>query len=143
MRLHLVTRSIIQSLRQSTLAVIGSADAPALLITLQRISYFSDRVDIENLIRGVRATLAIARTSPLTEKLIFDYTKKNDDMNNMYWLADQHPDTLTDAKLEEWVKTNVETLYHPVNTVPDLPIVFDSLILDWMIFCMTRYAQPA
>lgn len=84
-------------------------------------SYFDNKVDIQNFIRGVRAVLTIAKTSPLADKLIFDYTKKNDDMESGYWLADQDPNTLTDEVLEKWLRGNVETLYHAVR--PLLSIV--------------------
>lgn len=55
--------------------------------------------------------------SPLADKLIFDYSTKNDDMTNMYWLTDQDPETLTDEKIEAWLRVNAETLYHPVSTL--------------------------
>jgi choline dehydrogenase len=68
------------------------------------------------LIRSVRVSLTIAHTSPLADKLVFDYSKKNDDMNDLYWLADQDPETLTDERLETWLRGDAETIYHPVGT---------------------------
>lgn len=65
--------------------------------------------------RAVRTTIAIAHTPPLSDKLVFDYETKNEDMNDMYWLADQDPETLTDKKLEAWARLHAETLYHPVH----------------------------
>lgn len=80
------------------------------------LSYFENKADIQNLIRSVRVSLAIAQTSPLAEQLVVNYSKKNDDMDDMYWLADQDPGTLTDERLESWLRGNVQTLYHPVCT---------------------------
>jgi len=67
--------------------------------------------------RVVRTTVAIAHTSPLRDKLVLDYNTNNEDMNGMHWLADQDPETLTDEKLEAWVRLHAETLYHPVRTL--------------------------
>jgi len=66
--------------------------------------------------RAVRTTITIAHTSPLCDKLVLGYNPNNEDMNDMYWLADQDPETLTDEKLEAWVRLHAETLYHPVCT---------------------------
>lgn len=66
--------------------------------------------------RGVRLTLSIARTTPLADKLILN-PRKNDNMDDAYWLSDQDPDTLTDEVLEKWLRGNVQTLYHPVNSM--------------------------
>jgi len=79
-------------------------------------NYFQNKVDLEQLMRAVRTTVAIAHTSPLCNKLVLDYNTTNEDMNDTYWLADQDPDTLTDEKLEAWVRLHAETLYHPVCT---------------------------
>jgi len=67
------------------------------------------------LIRSVRASLAIAQTSPLAEQLVVDCSKGNDDMGDMYWLADQDRETLADEHLETWLRGKVET-HHPVCT---------------------------
>ena len=82
-----------------------------------RNSYFQNKLDLENLMRAVRTTIAIAHTSPLSDKLVFEYDTNNKDMNDMYWLADQDPETLTDEKLAAWVRLHAQTLYHPVRAL--------------------------
>lgn len=67
--------------------------------------------------RAARVTLHIAHTSPMADHLEFDYSKGNQDIDNIYWLADQDPDSLTDEKLEQWVRRHAETLYHPVRII--------------------------
>ena len=64
----------------------------------------------------MRVSLTIAHTPPLADKLVFDYSKKNDDTNHLYWLADQDPETLTDERLEAWLRNHVQSAYHPVGT---------------------------
>lgn len=92
------------------------------------LSYFENKADIQNFIRSVRVSLAIAHTSPLADKLLFDGSKRNDDMNDLYWLADQDPETLTDERLETWLRGNVETVYHPVGTARMAKSAADGVI---------------
>lgn len=66
--------------------------------------------------RAIRTMLTIVHSAPLADKLIFDYSQSNDDVNSLYWLADQDPDLLTDEKLEDWIRHHAETLYHPVSS---------------------------
>ena len=65
----------------------------------------------------MRVSPAIAHTPPFVDKLVFDYSKKSDDMNHLYWLADQDPETLTDERLEAWLRIHVQSAHHPVGTV--------------------------
>ena len=57
--------------------------------------------------------LRIAHTKPLADQLIFP--GPNPDKNDVHWLADADPETLTDGDIVEWVRRNAETLYHPVS----------------------------
>lgn len=78
------------------------------------------------MIRSIRIILNVVKTSPLADGLIIDYSKKNEDMDDMYWLADQDPATLTDEMIEAWLRVNVQTLYHPVSPFPH-PSTFCAL----------------
>lgn len=80
-------------------------------------SYFGDETDLHNFIRAIRLTLSIAKSSPLADKLTFDYAKGNSNVSDVYWLADQDPATLTDEQIEKWLRTHTETLYHPVRVL--------------------------
>ncbi|KAF8329771.1 GMC oxidoreductase [Cantharellus anzutake] len=81
-------------------------------------NYLESKVDLQALVRGVRIVLKIARTKPLSDHLVFvdPKEKPNNDMMNMYWLADQDPETLTDKDIENWIRLHAETLYHPTST---------------------------
>jgi len=93
-------------------------------------NYFDNKVDLEALARAVRVTLRIAHAKPLADHLIFP--GPNPDKNDIFWLADADPETLTDEDLVEWLRRNAETLYHPVSsarigTSPETGVVDTNL----------------
>lgn len=91
-------------------------------------NYFSNETDLHNFIRAIRMTITIAKSSPLADKLNFDYTKKNTNVSDVYWLADQDPATLTDEQIEKWLRTHTETLYHPVSTARIARTAIDGVV---------------
>src|SRR5258708_18095203 len=98
-------------------------------------SYLESNIDVHALVRALRIVLKVVHTEPLSDHLIFNdpKTQPNADKTSMYWLADQDPETLTDEEIEEWVRMNAGTLFHPVSFhllhVPCWPIpTFNRLV---------------
>ncbi|KAF8306903.1 alcohol oxidase [Clavulina sp. PMI_390] len=114
-------------LRPASEGYIGLKSANPFEYPIIEANYFSNRSDIDSLIRAIRITLKITQAAPLADKLI-TAVKQNDDMSNMHWLHDQDPETLTDAKLEQWLRGNVETLYHPVATARMASSISDGVV---------------
>ncbi|KZT35292.1 alcohol oxidase [Sistotremastrum suecicum HHB10207 ss-3] len=77
-------------------------------------NYFAHQNDINVLIKGVRLCLRIARSRPLFNRL--NLRSDNTDKDDVFWLGDADPDKVTDDEIHEWLKKNVETLYHPIGT---------------------------
>jgi len=97
-------------------------------------NYLNSNIEVHALIRAVRLVLKIAHTEPLSDHLIFNDPKiqPNTDKTSMYWLADQDPETLTDEEIEEWIRGNAGTLFHPTSTCrmadsPSVGVVDPSL----------------
>jgi len=81
-------------------------------------NYLESNIDVHALVRALRIVLKVVHTEPLSDHLIFSdpKTQPNADKTSMYWLADQDPETLTDEEIEEWVRMNAGTLFHPTST---------------------------
>ncbi|KAG8709466.1 hypothetical protein FRC09_000660 [Ceratobasidium sp. 395] len=66
------------------------------------------------MVQGVRMALRVAHTGPLASKLMFK--PENKDTNNIFFMGDADPETVTDEVIEGWLRREAETLYHPVGT---------------------------
>ncbi|CAE7109818.1 unnamed protein product [Rhizoctonia solani] len=88
-------------------------------------NYFADLNDVKTLVQGVRMALKIAHTKPLADKLIF---KPNTDKSSIFFMGDQDPATVTDAEIEDWLRREAETIYHPVGTAKMGSSIEDSVV---------------
>ena len=77
--------------------------------------YLSNKVDLDTLTRGARIALRIARSKPLADHLILN-DKPNDNKEDIFWLADANPDSLSDHDIQDWIRKRVRTIYHPVSS---------------------------
>lgn len=66
------------------------------------------------LVRGIRLSLLIARSSVYAK--VTNLKKHSDDMADQLWPADANPDVITDAQLEEFIRLQAKTVFHPVGT---------------------------
>lgn len=79
------------------------------------------------MVRAIRLALRISRTEPLVNKLEL---KPHSTDKDIFWPGDADPDIITDAEIEEFIRRNVETNYHPVS-----PALVCSVLVG---FCLTQ-----
>ncbi|KAF8527489.1 GMC oxidoreductase [Hysterangium stoloniferum] len=77
-------------------------------------NYLSEDNDIKGLVKGIRLSMRIARTSPLVENLLLADDVENSD--DYYFPGHAHPDKVTDEALENFIRKETQTLYHPMCT---------------------------
>lgn len=83
-------------------------------------SYLDAPDDLARLVRGLRLICKIAATEPLSRRL--DLNDKNPALDTQLHLK-------SDKELEEFVRTRVETLYHPASTCRMAPLA-DGGVVD-------------
>ena len=88
--------------------------------------YFSNKVDLDTLTRGVRIALRIAQSKPLVDHLIFN-KEPNDNQEDIFWLADANPDSVSDDDIQDWIRKRVQTVYHPVSVPPARCVYVDLM----------------
>ncbi|KZT60497.1 GMC oxidoreductase [Calocera cornea HHB12733] len=83
-------------------------------------NYFADPSDLQCLVRGVRLALRIARSPPLVGSLDLrpggHPNTYKDREEEVYGMGDCREEELADGEIEQWVKRNAETIYHPCCT---------------------------
>lgn len=84
-------------------------------------SYLEDENDIKTLVRGMRILDDIAKTEPLASRL--------DPKGNSCPDLEHDLSKKTDAELADFVRNNVQTLYHPTSTARMAPLE-DGGVLD-------------
>lgn len=70
--------------------------------------YLSQENDLKLMIRSVRVIMKIGRQEQLKDSVILEpkrYTK-----DHHMWLANQDPDEVTDAEIEEFIRARAETV---------------------------------
>lgn len=77
-------------------------------------SYLEDENDLKTLVRGLRLIDATVKQEPLASRI--------DPSGNTYPDLEQDLSQKTDAELEQFVRTNISTLYHPACTARMAPL---------------------
>ncbi|KDQ58075.1 aryl-alcohol oxidase [Jaapia argillacea MUCL 33604] len=81
-------------------------------------NYLSHPNDAKILTRAVRLILHIARAASLQPELSLPPVSQSSSLDKMdlFYPGDVDPDMISDIDIVEWIKRNVETLYHPMGT---------------------------
>lgn len=80
--------------------------------------YLTTQHDVEVLVRGVKLLLKVAHASPLKEMLIDDPDERLDHRRH---LSDN-------ATLENYVRQNIETTFHPMSTARMAPLELGGVV---------------
>lgn len=65
------------------------------------------------MVRAIRLALRIGRSEPLVSKL--ELKPHSTDKKDVFWPGDADPDMITDGEIEDHIRRNAETNYHPVS----------------------------
>ncbi|QRV90174.1 GMC oxidoreductase [Ceratobasidium sp. AG-Ba] len=69
--------------------------------------YFSKSIDLDSLVEAVKFSLTISKTEPLASAIVRR--------------QDPAPEVISDADITNYIKTNVESVYHPIGTTALAP----------------------